>query len=1231
MILSKKKMKKSKLSFIAISVGLLSSFGAFAERPLDAPKKNPKPSIAGCATPNSKAELDINNVRTTLLDAADFWWDGTNAKYEIPKISDADRDKSPSKNSLFSGNIWVGGLNNGQNLLVAAHTYRQGSNIDFWSGPLKPNGGGIDANECSQFDKHFKVNQSEVADFIANLDSTGKVLPGYSIPQSIQNWPGNINLPGRTGVYAPFFDRADDKIYDPLDGDYPIYGYNSAKNAIIKPDQFIWWVQNDAGNTKNSSSSAPIYLEIQSTAFAFSTSNSLNNTTFYRHILINRSSNVSLQKTYFGVNVDADLGYAFDDYVGCDVGKSLGICYNGDDDDDAAFGGYGLNPPSIGVDFFRGPKGDNGNFLGMAKFMYYNNNSSTTGNPGSAQDFYNYLRGVWRDGTPMTYGGNGYSVSSKDTCDFMFPGFTDPKKRRLWTERTESNAPYDRRFVESTGPFTFSPGAVNEIVVGVVWARASTGGAEGSFNDLLVADNQAQDLFNKEFLLEDGPVTPDLNIIELDKKLVITLTNGTKESELYNKDVIDRDQKLRRYKFEGYKIYQLRNGSVSTSELDNEDKAKLIGIFDKKNNILKAFNLEYNPEVDANQLALKAFSTDKGIQHVLPFTLDAFNSNTPISNYKPYYFTIVSYAFCDTSSEQYLQGRLNVKPYQAIPHANTMQKNGSILNSDFGDGPKITRLKGTGNGGNFLDFVDGTREAIMASPTNSLLNVEYKNGKGPVSIKVLEPNKLPGKDHVFDLKLNSTLTGWTLTDLLTNEKFESDVKTGLTDNEQIIAKYGFSIKVLSTPGPGLNIVEDKENSLISAEISYADPSNPWFDQLPNCKQGQTRDPSVPSGVNCNWIVNQAKNIVPASKYDPNQDVDPLDNWLSILGGKFAAFYQVRDGNLSFAPSPFKSVNSDFSSTPNVDLVLTADKSLWTKCVVVETEDGTIVNTVGKQFKGNIRVDSIDGMAKGFGYFPGYAINVETGQRLNVFFGEGSSQINDNGADMLFNPTNDIFDVVGTKTPNGGKHYIYIHNSSYDGCDSIYKLLTKGGYNKKNNAERAKVYNKVAWCTIPLCNPTTFNEDLKNTCTVKLRAKQPYKPYPTATDYPQYQFNFGDLASVSENGEALKSAMDKIGVSPNPYYGFSAYEASELDSRVKIINVPGTCTVSIYTTSGVLIRKLSKGDDSQTFIDWDLRNKDGVPVASGIYLFNIRATINGKPYDKVVKWFGVARQIDLNTF
>ncbi|HNI45046.1 MAG TPA: hypothetical protein PK230_10150, partial [Chitinophagales bacterium] len=122
-------------------------------------------------------------------------------------------------------------------------------------------------------------------------------------------------------------------------------------------------------------------------AFAYATNDEINNMTFYTTRIVNRGF-TNLYDTYFGEWVDADLGNYIDDYVGCDVNRSLGFAYNGDDNDDGILG-YGLNPPSVGIDFFEGPKKDttvNGRDtayeLGMSKFVYYNNTSdAVTGNP----------------------------------------------------------------------------------------------------------------------------------------------------------------------------------------------------------------------------------------------------------------------------------------------------------------------------------------------------------------------------------------------------------------------------------------------------------------------------------------------------------------------------------------------------------------------------------------------------------------------------------------------------------------------------------------------------------------------------------------------------------------------------------------------------------------------------------------------------------------------------------
>ena len=125
----------------------------------------------------------------------------------------------------------------------------------------------------------------------------------------------------------------------------------------------------------------------------------------------------------------------------------------------------------------------------------------------------------------------------------------------------------------------------------------------------------------------------------------------------------------------------------------------------------------------------------------------------------------------------------------------------------------------------------------------------------------------------------------------------------------------------------------------------------------------------------------------------------------------------------------------------------------------------------------------------------------------------------------------------------------------------------------------------------------------------------------------YQFNTEDIATQTNNNDVAKSALDLINVVPNPYYGFSSYETDQLDNRVKITNLPEKCTVSIYTVNGTLIRQITK-DETKTSVDWDMKNFAGIPIAGGVYLIHVKAPGIG---EKVVKWFGVQRPVDLNAF
>src|SRR5690606_38618276 len=104
-------------------------------------------------------------------------------------------------------------------------------------------------------------------------------------------------------------------------------------------------------------------------------------------------------------------------------------------------------------------------------------------------------------GQVMTYGGNGTGTGAGSVpAQYMFPGDTDPVNwgtygidpgQDAWSEFEEGNDAGDRRFVQSAGPFTLTPGDFNNITVGVVWARANSGGPFASVQLLRQVDDKA--------------------------------------------------------------------------------------------------------------------------------------------------------------------------------------------------------------------------------------------------------------------------------------------------------------------------------------------------------------------------------------------------------------------------------------------------------------------------------------------------------------------------------------------------------------------------------------------------------------------------------------------------------------------------------------------------------------------------------------------------------------------
>jgi len=124
------------------------------------------------------------------------------------------------------------------------------------------------------------------------------------------------------------------------------------------------------------------------------------------------------------------------------------------------------------VDIGSDEVADIGIELGMSSFVYYNNPTvgtpdQNTVDPDIDFQYYNYLQGLWLDGTPVTFGGTGFNPGSVDEIPYVFPD--DPDNSTGWNMCNESLGNGDRRTLQASGPLLLKPSVENELIIGAVW------------------------------------------------------------------------------------------------------------------------------------------------------------------------------------------------------------------------------------------------------------------------------------------------------------------------------------------------------------------------------------------------------------------------------------------------------------------------------------------------------------------------------------------------------------------------------------------------------------------------------------------------------------------------------------------------------------------------------------------------------------------------------------------
>jgi len=111
---------------------------------------------------------------------------------------------------------------------------------------------------------------------------------------------------------------------------------------------------------------------------------------------------------------------------------------------------------------------------------------------------------------------------------------------------------------------------------------------------------------------------------------------------------------------------------------------------------------------------------------------------------------------------------------------------------------------------------------------------------------------------------------------------------------------------------------------------------------------------------------------------------------------------------------------------------------------------------------------------------------------------------------------------------------------------------------------------------------------------------------------------GDVFTFTAHAKGVDLAAAKQGfqtnpyVVPNPYVGAASFEPARFatsgrgDRRIEFRGIPANSTVRVYNVRGDLVQTLRQDGSDAGMVAWDLRTKDNLDLAPGLYIFHVDA-------------------------
>ncbi|RJP61176.1 MAG: hypothetical protein C4539_20245 [Ignavibacteriales bacterium] len=180
------------------------------------------------------------------------------------------------------------------------------------------------------------------------------------------------------------------------------------------------------------------------------------------------------------------------------------------------------------------------------------------------------------------------------------------------------------------------------------------------------------------------------------------------------------------------------------------------------------------------------------------------------------------------------------------------------------------------------------------------------------------------------------------------------------------------------------------------------------------------------------------------------------------------------------------------------------------------------------------------------------------------------------------------------------------------------------YDPDNNATLSKSGEYIEVVTYSNANPTVA----KTTWVITVDTTGQYMVGPIVPPTTGDNFNLklkipfdsGDRFRFTTKGQVVNSAKvksdseDKPYVVPNPYVGAASFEPQRFavsgrgERRMEFRNLPRRCSIRIFTINGELVKELNHdGNINKGYLSWDLRTKDNLEIAPGLYIFHVESS------------------------